>query len=77
MHYELLHVFPAVLDVYSFLRDAVQLSALKIVDGTAGRWEGDILNVCYDGSGTERALVGDLPAVYLTGHKDRTWRYTP
>ena len=30
MNYALLHVFPAILNVYSFLRDAVQLSALQV-----------------------------------------------
>ena len=42
MNYELLHVFPAVLDVYSFLGSAFQPATLQVMDGTAGRWNGDI-----------------------------------
>ncbi len=33
MNYALPHVFPAVLDVYSFLRNAFQPPALEVMDG--------------------------------------------
>ena len=70
MNYELLHVFPAVFDINPLLRRSLQKPAQEVVDGSVGRWGQDILNVGYNCSGTERALVGYLSAVYLAGNKN-------